>query len=248
MAAGIEDLQTPIQLEWRSSEGREGSADISRLQLLGLCHSIHPESVHRFGSGGALSVLLRDQGVHCVVKVRAERTLGLLHLSIQMEDILSRDGLSEFDVRAACDSQPLQCLTCPEILAWTYSDATFATPSADQCSFKVVQASEQYRMPTNFNSLVRKLQQDGELSLRNKREPAFAVFNGRPYPGSPILGDARLLSTMLLKHRLNNADEADTQAGWIVFGGKQLCDGGEVELEVDFGNGAIHIPFVLPPG
>ena len=76
--------------------------------------------------------------------------------------------------------------------------------------------------------------------------PSCISLPGVGCPGSPVLGDARALTSFLLQRRIGRADRLQEEVGWVVFGGAELDEGGELLLEIDLGAGPVRIPFQVP--
>jgi hypothetical protein len=69
---------------------------------------------------------------------------------------------------------------------------------------------------------------------------------GTPYPGSPVLGDARALSAFLMQQQLLQPGEPEV-SGWLVFSHNSVRQGGKLRLEIDLGKGTKRLEFAVPP-
>ena len=111
----------------------------------------------------------------------------------------------------------------------------------DAMLWSQVSEYEDFRLPTNYRRLSEQTPDRRHLVVR---APALANVEGVTYPGPAILGDARFLSSFLLQREF--CELGDVIDGWVMFDARELREGGELIVEIDFGNGPRRFVFTIP--
>jgi hypothetical protein len=153
------------------------------------------------------------------------------------------------DVQARFNNVPLRCLSVSEALGLIYEGHSKLAPPAERSdSFATVSERDDFLIPTNFKRLQKQFDESSERALSAPTLPALAMVPGKSYPGSPVLGDARALSSFMLQAQPFKAGDRE-RTGWILFGGESLRDGGTLELSIQIVNGSpLLLRLALPSG
>jgi hypothetical protein len=215
--------------------------------LLALAQATAPEEpLMRVTEDGNQWVLVRQSGVRCKIMGRVERSRGLLQVVMSLGLCWGPEVQLPCEVRAACDGQPLQCLTAADALELLYGHQNHGESASDPSrgAFSTVSEREDYLMPTNYKRL-QEAQAEARASTRVPSIPALATVAGLAYPGPAILGDARALAAFLLQKQIYQAGEPE-RISWLMFSGEALKKGETIQLTVDLGKGLINLPFSLP--
>jgi hypothetical protein len=217
-------------------------------KLRALVHAVaRDQPVIRIVDDGNPWLMLREDGVCCRLMARVERERGLLQVVMSIGNCWGQAVFLPFEVQAYCDGRPLRCLSVSETLELLYDDADDDALEVDEAaySFAAVSERDDYLTPTSYKRLHERSQEAIRLSAAPSPRPALADVPGAYYPGPAILGDARALTGFLLQRQIHQPGDPE-QTGWIMFGGKDLCDGGAVEVAVDLGRGLRTYSFRVP--
>jgi hypothetical protein len=202
------------------------------------------QKVIRVFEDGNPWLIVREDNVRCKLTARVERSSGLMQVIMTLGLVSGPPQLLPAEVRASCQGNPLRCLTVAEALETLYGAQKERekpdehAAACDHYSFREVSQMDEYQIPTNYKRL-------HEETKRTTGLPALAVVPGTFYPGTPLLGDARALSSFALQRQLCQCDEPD-KLGWIVFFGEPLKHGGTVQIQLDLGHGPVPLTFLVP--
>jgi hypothetical protein len=211
--------------------------------LRSLEDALLPEGkVVRTSDDGVEWLTLRGAGlvVRASLRVNREKKLGQLLLSLQKVE--GDDELLPRDVVVERQGKPCHCLTASEVLERLYGSSG-AAPLAGNGRFAVVAEREDYLTLGNYRRLEAR-----RLVAKPKRsdagEPRLAGFAGVPYPGPPILGDARALAAFLLrKEKLGPRDGERT--AWLFFDLAPMSSGESIRVSIDIGRSPIVFEFKI---
>jgi hypothetical protein len=201
----------------------------------------------RMTHGGRPSALIRQGPVRCVVTPRLERERGLLQLILTERVCWGERRVLPLEVTVTCDGTPLRCLTMSETLELLYGDfdASLRSGRAEQQSFAAVSEREDYLIPSNYRRLSKRVEEARGGSYAKRPQPALIELQEVEYPGPAVLGDARALGAFLLQRQFLQPDDPE-DVGWILFAGKALRNASQIEIQIDLGQGAVPLEFVLP--
>jgi hypothetical protein len=181
--------------------------------------------------------------------LRSEEQTKLVHLVMSLKVCWGEPKTLPGDLRLFNDGRELSCLNVSQVLNRLYDDPKKRerNESAQKqlvTTFNQIAGEDEYLIPTNYREL--EALRAANSRLANIRPTsAFAVVGGYAYPGPPVLGDARALSSFLLQPRIYAADEPE-QVGWVVFEAPKKGSGEDFELVVDLGSGPQKIQFRIP--
>lgn len=183
-------------------------------------------------------LLIRDQGIRCRVLLKVDRKRGLIQMVMSLGIYYGSQQLLPKEVKLEADGTRMRCLTASETLARLYEEDS--RPDADNASsFALVSESDNYLAPTNYRELE-------ELHRGSKeyesQQPALLQLRDKPYPGSALLGDARALSTLMLRQELYSPGESE-RVGWIMFGSNAAREATSFNLTLDLGSGPKRFTF-----
>ena len=193
---------------------------------------------------GNLWTVIRENGIRCKLLPQYDRESGLIHLVVSLRLLWGQERLLPIDIRVKSNNIDLRCLSAAEVLEQLYGtpieeDKDEATPSFAEISQQV-----SYRMPTNYKRLAVPFQ---EASRRGVTQPIPALFSapGFRYPGSPLLGDARVLSAFLLQPNLYSPMAAE-RTGWVLFDARNIEENKSFTVQLDLGSGLKSYRFSIP--
>ena len=212
-----------------------------------LAQSASPEhQVVRIAYSNHPSVMIRSNGVRCVMTPRVERQRGLLQLIIATRVVWGGRQILPRDVTAKCDNAPLRCLTLPETLELLYGhlDCKVRKNDEEKLSFAAVSERDDYLIPSNFRRLQENLDK-ANRAYANMPRPALVDLPGVDYPGPAILGDSRALGQFLQQREYMQPDDSE-KVGWVIFAGEGLRKGNQVEVSIDLGDGTVPVTFTIP--
>ena len=150
------------------------------------------------------------------------------------------------DLKVFCEDRELSCLNVSQVLNRLYDDPKNKRKKESDAkqlvtTFNQIAGEDEYLIPKNYREL--EALRAANSRLANIRPTsAFAVVGGYTYPGPPVLGDARALSSFLLQPRIYSADEPE-QVGWVVFDAPKNGSAENFELVIDLGAGPQKVHF-----
>ncbi len=226
------------------SSGEPIHWDLPPASLSALAQAASPKhKIVRMICANRPAVVVRDEGVRCIVTPRVERTRGLLQLNLATTVHWGPAALLPAEVRAACGNFRLQCLTLPQTLELLYGDFQARDRDEDAQSFAHVSEQEDYLIPFNYQRLQNELNA-AALDPRKSR-PCFLDLPDLQYPGPAILGDARALTEFIQQRETVSAGQNE-RLGWVIFGGDALRHAEQLQITIDLGRGPLTLDFALP--
>jgi hypothetical protein len=241
-----------IQVDVLKADGQEIALQTNgdALQAMVFLTAIeHP--VLQIADQGNPCFTIRDDRVRAKLVARVERSRGILQLVLTCRVMRPSDGPVPREVRAACEGQPLRCLSVSETLSRLYGDLQkpadpgLVDPEGSWSSFAAASSRPDYQIPVAYKRLCDDLESKNFTSANVGLGPAFASGSATVYPGPAILGDARALTGFLLQPQVLSPEHRE-RTGWIVFAGESLKRGGTVSVEIDFGSGMRTVSFAVP--
>lgn len=247
------DAEKDIQVDLTVADGRAASTTVAAMvdqpTLLSLTHAVADDQpVMRVAEDGNLWLWIRDGGVRGKLMVRVERERGLLQVVLSVANCWGNQELLPVEVRAACDEEPLRCLSAADTLEVLYGEGIDTEGDAyDEASVSFAEVSEgdDYLIPTNYKRLYEQSVANVGKTAAPVARPALASLPGVAYPGPAILGDARALTGVLLQRQLYEPRDPE-RSGWILYAGPTLSGGSVVDISLDLGSGPKTYRFQIP--
>jgi hypothetical protein len=240
-------VQLDVRPAGSASETPATCLSLDAGQVIQLQRAAAPESpIMRVSEDGNPWVLIRQQNVLAKLMIRVERRRGLVQVIVEIRPFDESRPLP-LDLRVSCNDVPQRCLTAAEAMSLLYGERPSLEEgnARDVTSFAAVSERDDYLIPTNYQRL--------EESFRERSRhapavtmPAFMSLRGMAYPGSAVLGDARALSAFLLQREIHDPSRPQTKLGWVVYGGQELKEGGQLRVDIDLGNGPLQVAFQIP--
>ncbi len=234
------------------AESASRTIHVDRAKLLALAQAAAcSETGLRVTEDGNPWLLIRDDGVRCLVMARVERRRHMLHLAVSLSTCWGSAANLPGEIEVSCDDHTLNCLTVAESLDCLYSRPS--QPNVDDSqkldghSFLAVSEREDYLIPSNYKRLQQEFDQAQAARevMARPVAPAFAAVPGIAYPGSAVLGDARALAGFLLQRQVIQVGEPE-RTGWLVFSGEALRRGKTLRVTIDLGHGPRTLIFKMP--
>jgi hypothetical protein len=225
------------------------SMDCSLPILRALRQAATPSSrVLRLDQNGQTVAIIREDGIRCKLDVRVERNSGLVQLILELNSYWGNPALSPKDVSVDCQNVPLRCLSVAESLELLYGDqkSILKKPELKAAHFESVAAREDFLVPGNFRRLQAAFERQYEPGMALQLQPGLISVAGRPYPGSPVLGDARALTSYSLQSGTVYPG-GEPRYGWVMFAGADVKKSSRLDVHVDLtGNKPITLSYAIP--
>lgn len=231
--------QIDFRLTGARAESKPQALMLSDDMIDAILQSMHSQhSVVRYKDAENDWVYIRSGREAYKLTLRYERSTGLLHLVMAVKNCWGPPLAMPLDVEVWGPGQePLRCLTVADVLEVTHGDPDSVAAKSGFTHYAHAAEREDYVLPTNYKRLASK-EQEQSTALRM---PAFAYLDGASYPGSPVLGDARILAALFMRPSLRDSREPK-QMGWMVFRGAPNAEG-DFLVRIQTHSGPVDVRF-----